>query len=110
MSEVIPLTADIVFKYVMGSEQSDAQLCAFLSAVQQDAGYPPLKEVSILNPFNLKQSLTDKTSIIDVRTEDEAGDRYNIEVQALPQKAFQERTLYYWARSCKRTDRRRMRK
>jgi hypothetical protein len=62
----------------MGSEQSHAQLCAFLSAVQQDAGYPPLKEVSILNPFNLKQSLTDKTSIIDVRAEDEAGDRVPI--------------------------------
>ena len=110
MSEEIPLTADIVFKYVMGSEESTEQLCAFLSAVQQDAGYPPLREVSIKNPFNLKKFLSDKTSIIDVRAVDEAGDRYTVEVQALPQKAFQERTLYYWAHSCKRTDRRRMRK
>jgi predicted transposase/invertase (TIGR01784 family) len=53
--------------------------------------------------------LSDKTSIIDVRAAAEAGERYNIEVQALPQKAFQERTLYYWARSCKKTDRRRTR-
>jgi predicted transposase/invertase (TIGR01784 family) len=94
MSEVIPLTADIVFKYVMGAEGSASRLRALLSAVQEDAGYPALKEVSITNPFNLKQSLTDKSSIIDVRAVDQDGHRYNIEVQAQAQKAFRERTLY----------------
>jgi flagellar biosynthesis/type III secretory pathway protein FliH len=62
-----------------------------LSAVQEDAGYPELKEASITNPYNLKQSLTDKSSIINVRAVDLEGHRYNIEVRAQTQKAFPER-------------------
>jgi predicted transposase/invertase (TIGR01784 family) len=99
MSNVIPLTADIVFKYVFGSEDSETPLKAFLSAVQQDADFPPLSDVKITNPFNLQQFTGDKASIIDVRARDEAGRQYNVEVQVRRHPAFAERTLYYWAKS-----------
>ena len=99
MSDVIPLTADIVFKYVLGSRDSTKNLAAFLSAVQLDSGFPALRYLDIDNPFNIKSTKRDKMSVIDVRAVDENGYRYNVEVQALLHPAFAERTLYYWARA-----------
>ncbi len=99
MSSRIPLVADVVFHYVLGSEESEQGLRSFLSAVQTDSGFAPLAEVEITNPFSLRRFEIDKQSIIDVKAKDEAGRRYTIEVQVRAQPAFAERALYYWAKS-----------
>jgi len=95
--EPIRLTSDFVFKYVFGSETSTNILRSFLTAVQTDAGLPAVAEVEIRNPFNLADSYDTKTSVVDVRARDVNGTVYTIEVQALPEAAFRERALYYWA-------------
>ena len=38
-------------------------------------------------------------SIIDTRAEDAKGNKYNVEVQVRTQADYQERSLYYWAKS-----------
>ncbi|MFP4153432.1 MAG: Rpn family recombination-promoting nuclease/putative transposase [Alkalispirochaeta sp.] len=95
--EPIRLTSDYVFKYVFGSETSTGILRSFLSAVQTDAGLPAVAEVEIRNPFNPAAYFNDKTSVVDVRARDINGIVYTVEVQALPETAFKERALYYWA-------------
>jgi predicted transposase/invertase (TIGR01784 family) len=97
--EPIRLTSDFVFKYVFGSETSTSILRSFLTAVQTDAGLPAVAEVKIRNPFNPAESYDDKTSVVDVRARDVNGTVYTVEVQALPEAAFRERALYYWAQA-----------
>ncbi|MDA3949218.1 MAG: Rpn family recombination-promoting nuclease/putative transposase, partial [Spirochaeta sp.] len=97
--EPIRLTSDYVFKYVFGSETSTNILRSFLTAVQTDAGLPAVAEVEIRNPFNPADSYNAKTSVVDVRARDVNGTIYTVEVQALPEAAFRERALYYWAQA-----------
>jgi predicted transposase/invertase (TIGR01784 family) len=97
--EPVRLTSDFVFKYVFGSETSTSILRSFLTAVQTDAGLPAVAEVEIRNPFNPAESYDDKTSVVDVRARDVNGTVYSVEVQALPEAAFRERALYYWAQA-----------
>jgi len=70
-----------------------------LAAVQTDAGLPAVAEVEIRNPFNPADSYDAKTSVVDVRARVVNGTVYTIEVQALPEAAFRERALYYWAQA-----------
>lgn len=98
-NEPIRLTSDFVFKYVFGSETSTNILRSFLTAVQTDAGLPAVAEVEIRNPFNPADSYNAKTSVVDVRARDVNGTIYTVEVQALPEAAFRERALYYWAQA-----------
>jgi predicted transposase/invertase (TIGR01784 family) len=97
--EPVRLTSDFVFKYFFGSETSTSILRSFLTAVQTDAGLPAVAEVEIRNPFNLADSYDAKTSVVDVRARDVNGTVYTVEVQALPEAAFRERALYYWAQA-----------
>ncbi|MDA3951377.1 MAG: Rpn family recombination-promoting nuclease/putative transposase [Spirochaeta sp.] len=97
--EPIRLTSDFVFKYVFGSETSTNILRSFLTAVQTDAGLPAVAEVEIRNPFTPAESYDAKTSVVDVRARDVNGTIYTVEVQALPEAAFRERALYYWAQA-----------
>jgi hypothetical protein len=84
-------------QWVSGSETSTTILRSFLNAVQTDAGLPAVADVEIRNPFNPATSYDAKTSVVDVRARDVNGTIYTMEVQALPEVAFRERALYYWA-------------
>lgn len=88
-----------MFTYVLGSRESTKNLRAFLSAVQQDSGYPAVRELEIENAFNLQTTKRDTRSVIDVRAVDEDGSRYNVEAPALGHRAFAERPVYNSARA-----------
>jgi len=98
-NQPIPLTSDLVFKYVFGAKQSSECLRSLLAAVQEDAGYPAVATVQITNPFNLKDCSDDKLSIVDVKATDVTGATYTIEAQATYHAAFASRALYYWAQA-----------
>lgn len=99
MSVRISALSDIVFKYILGSEGSTELLKSFINAVQKDSGFPEITAVDIKNPFNEKTFQDAKLSVIDIRARDNAGDWYNMEVQIKPVPSFQERSLYYWAKT-----------
>jgi predicted transposase/invertase (TIGR01784 family) len=53
--------------------------------------------VDILNPYNDKEFLTDKLSIVDVKAKDSAGNLYQVEIQLSHYKHLPARIVYNWA-------------
>ena len=90
--------SDIFFRYLFGSEQNKDILISFLNAVHEDSGFPEIKDVTVLDPFNLKPSTTAKLSVLDVKAVDETGRHYDIEVQIAGSETFKARSLYYWSK------------
>jgi predicted transposase/invertase (TIGR01784 family) len=88
---------DYAFKKVFGSEGNIPLLRSLLEAVLK----PPLDQriagLEIRNPFNEKDSLDDKLSILDIKVRDERGQHYNVEMQIASTRMYPHRVLYYWA-------------
>ena len=90
--------SDIVFKYLLGREETKDLLLSFINSVLEDSDLSTMKSVEIRNPFNLKEFETDKVSVLDIKALDERGKIYNIEVQGIGNEVFVSRSLYYWAK------------
>jgi predicted transposase/invertase (TIGR01784 family) len=99
MSSRIYALSDIVFKYIFGTEESTTLLKAFVNAVLKNAHFPEISDIEIKNPFNAKTFQDAKLSIIDIRARGSNHEWYNVEVQIRSQASFQERSLYYWAKT-----------
>ena len=95
--KITPLT-DICFKYLLGSEQNKDLLISFINAVLEDVGQPRITKVDIINPFNLANYRESKTSIVDIKAEDEFGTKFNIELQNCGDGTYINRSLYYWSK------------
>jgi predicted transposase/invertase (TIGR01784 family) len=67
--------------------------------VLKDAHFPEIEEIEIKNPFNTKTFQDAKLSIIDIRARSDTHEWYNVELQVRSQASFQERSLYYWAKT-----------
>ncbi len=91
-------TMDIVFQYIFGSEGSENGLLGFLNTIQMSVGRPLAKSVVIRNPFNQRDALEDKLSVLDLKATDSNGQIYDVEMQTLNKTAFDKRILYYWSR------------
>lgn len=89
---------DYAFKRLFGREQNAALLIHLLNAILQSSPGERIVAVEILNPFNDKDSLDDKLSILDIKVRDGSGRQFNIEMQLLVPVHFPKRILYYWAR------------
>ena len=85
---------DFVFKKLFA--QAPALLAELINAVRSTA--PPVQVLQVLNPTITAQELTGKFIVLDVLAEDEAGRRYNIEMQARRDPDWRARSLYYLAR------------
>ncbi|WPL19404.1 PD-(D/E)XK nuclease family transposase [Thiorhodovibrio winogradskyi] len=88
---------DCVFKALLGSQANRALLIHFLNATLGQDLAGPLTEVEILNPYNEREFLADKLSIVDVKSRDQAGRLYQIELQLLNLPELPARMLYGWA-------------
>src|SRR5947209_10375676 len=91
-------TVDYAFKHLFGREVTRPILLDLLNNV---LGAPPgqeIREVTLLNPFNPKEALDDKLSILDIKARDQAGRQFNIEMQLLAFPYYEKRLLYYACR------------
>ena len=88
---------DCVFKALLGSEANRALLIHFLNAILGPALPAPITEVEILNPYNDREFLDDKLSIVDVKARDQLSRLYQIEIQLLTHRDLLARILYTWA-------------
>ena len=91
-------TVDIVFKRLFGTEANADLLIDLLNGV---LGFPPSRSITaveILNPFNDKEALDDKLSILDIKARDAAGRQFNVEMQIEAYRAYPARVLYYLAK------------
>jgi hypothetical protein len=46
-------------------------------------------------PFNPKETLDDKLSILDIKARDQSGRQFNVEMQMLTYRYYEKRILYY---------------
>ena len=88
---------DCVFKALLGAEENRNLLIHFLNAFLGQELVEPLVWVEILNPYNDKEFLSDKLSIVDVKAKDSHERLYQIEIQLTGYGHLPARIIYNWA-------------
>jgi predicted transposase/invertase (TIGR01784 family) len=81
----------------LGSEENRNLLIHFLNAFLAQDLIEPLVWVEILNPYNDKEFLSDKLSIVDVKARDSHDRLYQIEIQLTSYGHLPARIIYNWA-------------
>lgn len=84
---------DYACKLMLGSPDHSAVTVHFLNAMLRPN--VPVVEVQILNPLVGKDRSEDKIVILDILAIDQAGRRFNIEMQTRLPLSFSNRLLYY---------------
>jgi predicted transposase/invertase (TIGR01784 family) len=97
MQHAIDPKIDCVFKALLGSESNQALLIHFLNAILGEELNTPITEVDILNPYNEREFISDKLSIVDVKARDASGCLYQVEIQLLTRRDLLVRIFYSWA-------------
>jgi predicted transposase/invertase (TIGR01784 family) len=97
MKHKIDPKIDCVFKALLGSEENRNLLVHFLNAVLNAELPEPITSVEILNPYNDKEFLDDKLSIVDVKARDNKERIYQIEIQLLNYDNLPSRIIYGWS-------------
>jgi predicted transposase/invertase (TIGR01784 family) len=98
MERLNPLN-DYLFLKLMGEEGDEEQCLAFLNAVLCSKSKRPVKLIKILeNKTFTADVIGEKTNILDVRVETDAGEKINIEVQLKDLHNMEKRTLLHWGR------------
>lgn len=54
-----------------------------------------VEDVELLNPFNPKEALDDKLSILDIKARDQSGRLLNVEMQMIAPLWYPKRIVYY---------------
>uniref|UniRef100_UPI003F4C8C86 Rpn family recombination-promoting nuclease/putative transposase n=1 Tax=Brachyspira catarrhinii TaxID=2528966 RepID=UPI003F4C8C86 len=89
---------DYFMRYMFAKEGHEHILLNLINAVRTDYNQEPFEEVKVLNTFNLKETVNDKQSIVDVRAITKSGETVLIEIQRVGNQSFVYRSLYYWAK------------
>jgi len=89
---------DYAFKHLFGREATRPILINVLDSVLNPATGHQIQDIELLNPFNPKEALDDKLSILDIKARDQAGRQFNVEMQMLAFRYYDKRILYYWAK------------
>jgi predicted transposase/invertase (TIGR01784 family) len=97
MKHRIDPKVDCVFKALLGSEENRNLLIHFLNAILSNELAAPITWVQILNPYNDKEFISDKLSIVDVKARDEQQRLYQVEIQLVAHAYLPERIAYNWA-------------
>ncbi|CAK8711149.1 Transposase [Candidatus Electrothrix laxa] len=87
---------DFVFKKLFGTEENKDLLIDFINAFVSEED--KVRDIIIKNPYNEKEFLGDKLSILDIKAQDISGKWFNIEMQMIDQDYYAQRALYYWSR------------
>src|SRR5216684_3832273 len=88
-------TVDYAFKHLLGREATRPILISVVDSVLNPAPGLHLRDLELLNPFNPKETLDDKLSILDIKARDQSGRQFNIEMQMLAYRYYEKRILYY---------------
>jgi predicted transposase/invertase (TIGR01784 family) len=90
---------DIAFRKIFGNENKTEILISFLNAVLKLEDNKQITWVEILNPYQLPIVLGAKSTILDVKAKDKAGNEYIVEMQVTEKIGFAKRVVYYSAKS-----------
>jgi predicted transposase/invertase (TIGR01784 family) len=89
---------DIAFRKIFSNETKTEILISFLNAVLKLEGEKQISWVEILNPYQLPRMAGSKSTILDVRAKDKAGNSYIVEMQITDKKGLDKRITFYSAR------------
>lgn len=98
MMRFVDVTNDVAFRKIFGNEKKTEIIISFLNAILLLAGDKRIKEVSIIDPYQLPRVAGEKATIIDVRAKDEKGRQFVIEMQVASVEGFGKRVQYYTCR------------
>jgi len=86
-------TVDYAFKRLFGSAGNTSLLIDLLNAIVTG---PPVRDVTLLNPFTEKEFADDKQAVFDIRASDQGGRRFAVEMQRVVPWYFPKRVLFNW--------------
>lgn len=86
---------DYAFKHLFGREATRPILIDLLEKVLAPAPGHEILDIELLNPFNPKETLDDKLSVLDIKARDQSGRQFNVEMQMLSVPDYEKRILYY---------------
>jgi predicted transposase/invertase (TIGR01784 family) len=66
---------DLAFKKIFGIEENKDLLISFINSVVSEADQ--VVDVELLNPYNLRNFIGDKQSILDIKAKDTSGNYFN---------------------------------
>lgn len=90
---------DVAFRKIFGNENKKVILISFLNAILGLENQDRIKDVVLLNPFQLPRIAGEKSSIIDVKATDEKGASFIVEMQVAEPAGFDKRVLYYTSKN-----------
>jgi len=97
MKHAIDPKVDCVFKALLGAPENSNLLVNFINAMLGDQLAYPITQVEILNPYNEREFINDKLSIVDVKAKDSEKQLFQIEIQLAIYPSLPARILYNWA-------------
>jgi predicted transposase/invertase (TIGR01784 family) len=86
---------DYAFKHLFGREATRPILADVLDKILNPPPGHQIVDLELLNPFNPKEALDDKLSILDIKARDQTGRQFNVEMQMLAIPYYEKRILYY---------------
>lgn len=95
----LDIKTDFAFKKVFGSEESKDILLSFLNALIEFDGGRKIKDLIIVDPYNIPMLKGMKDTYVDVKAELDDGSRVIIEMQILNHEGFEKRILYNAAKN-----------
>jgi predicted transposase/invertase (TIGR01784 family) len=90
---------DIAFRKIFGNGAKTEILTSFLNAALKLEGNKKIAFVTIQNPYQVPIVLGAKSTILDVKAKDKAGNEYIVEMQLTDKIGFAKRVVYYSAKS-----------
>ena len=85
---------DFVFRVLFGSENTTHLLSSLVSSITGE----PVPDITLMNPFLMRNYPKEKEGILDVKLKTSKGHQFFIEMQAKSCSVFTERMLFYWAK------------
>ena len=86
---------DIAFKKIFGSEKNKNILLALLNNVLKNQVQGEIKNATFLPRAQDPETIAKKSSVVDLKCEDKAGNMYIIEMQVAESTQYRERAQYY---------------
>ena len=87
---------DFAFKKLFGSEENKDLLISLINSIITPED--EIVDVTLKNPYTLKNYQTGKMSVLDIRATDEKNRLFNVEMQIGEDLNFDKRALYYWSK------------
>jgi hypothetical protein len=91
--------SDIAFKKLFSNAQHTEIVINFLNNTLNRPKGKKIVSVTINDPYNHPETITAKSSIVDVRCTDQNGSEYILEMQVVNQQDYAERSHYYYDRN-----------